>query len=102
MTQLERICRECFWDYSISPEEIQKIISEGSYPEKKKLFFKILYNSTDRLADLKLFSEDDLRQLFLEPLPDHKSTYMHRRVAVLKYLLLHEKVPVKGLEWKKI
>jgi hypothetical protein len=73
MTQLERICRECFWDYSISPEEIQKIISE-----------------------------DDLRQLFLEPLPDHKSTYMHRRVAVLKYLLLHEKVPVKGLEWKKI
>jgi hypothetical protein len=101
MTQFERICRECFWDYTISPEEIQKIISEASYQEKKKLFVKILFNSTDRLADLQLFSENDLQRLLNEPIPAAKSNYMERRIGVLKYLLLHEKNPVKGLEWKK-
>jgi hypothetical protein len=50
MQQFERICKECFWDYAISPEEVQKIIVDGSYLDKKKLFFKILFNSTDRLT----------------------------------------------------
>lgn len=102
MQQFERICKECFWDYAISPEEVQKIIVDGSYFDKKKLFFKILFNSTDRLTDLKLFSEEDLQHLLNEPLPTAKSTYIERRLGVLKYLLIHEKTPVKGLEWKKV
>ena len=101
MTQLERICKECFWDYSMDPETLMHIFTQGTYTEKKKLFFKIIFNSTDRLLDLKLFPDEDLKRLFLEPLPEHKSKYMARRYAVLKYLLLNETTPVKGLEWKR-
>ena len=101
-TQYERICRECFWDYSMSPEDIRNIIEQGSYTEKKKLFFKIVFNSTNRLADSKLFSESDLRQLLQEPLPEHKSKYMERRIGILKYLLLNDTTVTTGLEWKKL
>jgi hypothetical protein len=43
-----------------------------------------------------------LQHLLNEPLPTAKSTYIERRLGVLKYLLIHEKTPVKGLEWKKV
>lgn len=100
ITQFARIKKECFWDYNISIDEILNIVQAGTYREKKKLFFKILYNSTDRLSDLMLFSESDLKSLFKESLPEHKSNYIQKRIAILKYLLLHETVEKTGLEWK--
>ncbi|HPP99654.1 MAG TPA: hypothetical protein PLK03_02170 [Termitinemataceae bacterium] len=100
LEQLIRIQKECFWDYNITAEEILNIVQTGTYQEKKKLFFKILYNSTDRLSDLMLFSESDLKSLFKEPLPEHKSKHIQKKVAILRYLLLHETVGNTGLEWK--
>lgn len=38
MNQIERICRECFWDYQVSPQDIKIRITRGSYEENKTTF----------------------------------------------------------------
>ncbi len=101
MSQWERIKRECFWDYHLTPEQLENIVKNGSYTEKKRLFFRILLNSTDRLADLGIFSAHDLKLLFNETPPWFPSKDMARRIKILKNLLLNEKEPIPELEWKK-
>jgi len=39
--RLQKIKSECFWDYTITPEEIEKIITQGTKGEKKALFQKL-------------------------------------------------------------
>jgi hypothetical protein len=101
--QFERIQKECFWDYQITPGEIAEIVNSGSPREKKKLFEKIVYNSKDKLADLMLFSSSDLEMFFRDFVPAFNNRYVKKHIAVLKALLLHvhEGVPVAGLEWRK-
>ena len=101
MERFERIKKECFWDYNISACDIKNIFSHGSKEEKKKLFAKIIYNSSDKLADLKLFSIDELEEFFEDFKPSYNSKYISKHIKVLKYLLLNKKEEIKGLEWKK-
>jgi hypothetical protein len=63
---LERIIKECYWDYHISVEDLIAILSGDDVREKKQLFDKILTNSTERLYDIKKLFGKDLIALFLK------------------------------------
>lgn len=101
MDRFERIKKECFWDYDITPQDIERIYYAGSKREKKKLFDKIIYNSKDKVGDLNLFSTDDLDEFFAAMNPTYNTAYISRHISVLRFLLLNKEVSVKGLEWKK-
>lgn len=97
-----RIIKECYWDYSISPEEIIKIVDGNDYRLKKKLFEKIVYNSTHKLYDLSiLFDKITLRNMFDEFKPSYNLSYIERYVLVLRNLLFGENNKIGILEWKK-
>jgi len=101
MNRFERIAKECFWDYDISPEEIERIADSGTKAEKKKLFEKIMYNSTDKLCSVMIFSREDLRDFLFNFQPGYNRRYITKHINILKYLLLNEPVRVEGLEWRE-
>ncbi|HOJ29419.1 MAG TPA: hypothetical protein PL059_10130 [Spirochaetota bacterium] len=101
MNTFERIKKECFWDYKITPEEIKIIAESGTKEEKKKLFQKIMYNSRDKLGHLMIFKKDELREFFNDFVPAYNTMYLRKHMKVLKYLLLKEHEPVQELAWKE-
>jgi hypothetical protein len=101
MNKFERIKKECFWDYDISVEDIKKIFHEGTRQEKKKLFEKIMYISSDKLGDLMLFTKDELKEFFKDFVPSYNVKYVKKHCDVLKYLLLDEQELIEELVWKE-
>jgi len=99
---IERILKECYWDYYITSDDIIKIVEGHDYRLKKKLFEKIMYNSTRKLFDLGiLFDKVTLRRMFDEFKPAYNLTYIERSVLVLRNLLFEENNRIEALEWKK-
>ncbi len=94
--------KECFWDYSLTEEEIKKIIKEGTFIEKKKLFEKIIYNAKDKVKFLAYFDKNDLRKLLNSFTPTYNERYINRHLKALKFIFLNEKEDIKELRWKKI
>ncbi len=101
MVDLERIKKECFWDTHISAEDLEKIIARQEKRELEKLFSKIIYNATDKLAALSIFSKEQLYEFFDEFKVTYNHKYINRHLLVLRALLLDEKVHIKNLEWEK-
>ena len=98
---IQRILRDCYWEYKIDEEEIERILKEGSRRDKKRLFDKIMYNSTDPSNALSLFDKNELKEFFEEfKIGNYKRKWIERRYKVLRYLLLGIKSYVKGLEWE--
>lgn len=97
----EKIAKECFWDYSIDHNDIQNIIKSNNKIERKKLFNKIILNSSDKLIALRVFSKEDLKEFFTEINLSSYQKQINRDILVLKSLLLGEEVTIKGLEWRK-
>ena len=99
---IERILKECYWDYNISSDDIIKIVDGNDYRLKKKLFEKIMYNSSRKLFDLGiLFDKVTLRNMFDEFKPTYNFLYIERSVLVLRNLLFDENNRIEALEWKK-
>ncbi len=98
---LERIKKECFWDYDISLDEIKRIIKEGSFREKNKLFEKIMYNSKDKAKMLSYFNKDDLQKLFSLFKVTYNKKNIEKHKQVLEYIFFGKKSKVKGLEWRR-
>ena len=101
MVDYDRIQKECFWDSNITPKEIEKIAQKGDKRELEKLFSKIIYNSSDKLLDLQIFSKEQLRELFDSFKVTYNKKYITKHLIVLKSLLLDENVSIKSLEWEK-
>lgn len=100
---LDRVLKECFWDYNISKDELLKIINSNNLREKRKLFEKIIYNSFDKLLPLKLFfTKEELEYFFKNFKITYNQKYIKRHILVLENLLLGKKHKIKGLEWKKV
>jgi len=101
--RLKRMIKECFWDYCISPEKIQCIVTGKDFRLKKKLFRKIIQSSSDCAGDLTLlFFRDDLEQLLNEAHFPEFYGYMEKRLIVLQNILLNKKIKERHLEWKKM
>jgi hypothetical protein len=99
---IETIIKECYWDYTITIEEVEKIVQSDSLRMKSKLFHKIIYNSTDRLQSLSLFKNEDLTDLFNSFSSLYQNKRVEKSVLALRNLLLGEKNNIPGQEWKKI
>ena len=93
---LEDILKYCYWDYSISIEELENILNSKDVRLKKKVFDKIVKNYRDPVGALNtLFSSQDLEKLFDEyPIKNSK-------IMVLRNVLLKEHNYIKELTWKK-
>ena len=99
---LSRIKKECFPDMEIMEDDILKMAKSSDYQLKKKLFERIMYNSTDRLRTLKeLFDIETLRKLLHEFKPAYNEKYMKKMTLLLRNLILNEDVKVETLEWRK-
>lgn len=99
--RFQKIKNECFWDYAITPKEIEKIIAQGTKAEKKAIFSKIIYNSKDKLSDLMLFSRAELEEFFNDFQPSYNIKYISKHIAALKALLLDKKSYIRELEWRE-
>lgn len=99
---LQNIVKECYWDYNIDENDLENILKSNDDREKKKLFSKIMYNSKDKLLSLKLFSKEQLEDLFQDFKITYNQKYTLKHFLILKSLLLGEKNYIKSLEWKRI
>ena len=102
MIEYARVLKECFWDSNIDKNELIDIIESGNERELKKLFFKIIYNSQDKLLDLQIFSKDQIRDFLSDFKITYNKKYIHKHIQIIKSLLLDEDVKIKELEWKKL
>lgn len=98
---ISNILKECYWDYDLTEDDILGIISSDNMRLKQKLFAKIIYNSTDRLRDLRIFMPEDLPRLFNSFSPSYRDTVVGIHVAALRNILLRENNRIEGLAWKK-
>ena len=101
MVNYEKIMKDCFWDYNYTEDDLKQIIVNADDREIKKLFSKIVYNATDKLQALQLFSQDQLKECFSAFKVTYNKKYILKHVLVLKSLLLNETHYIKGLEWQK-
>jgi len=97
------IIKDCYWDCNVTEKDIQDISESDNFRLKQKLFFRIMYNSTDRLKALQIFKQEDLNKLFnsFSPSPGYKEKFIIKHVLVLRNILLNEKNKVEGLQWKR-
>jgi hypothetical protein len=95
--------KEAFWDYNLSKDDLFKTARSGSFREKKNLFKKILFNSSDRVRFIEeLFSREDIGKLFESLSINRYNRYAERTVQLAKYFILDKRIRVTGLEWSKI
>jgi hypothetical protein len=98
---LDRIIKECYWDYNITKDDLKSILASDNKRDMKKVFSKIIYNSKDKLLSLQLFSKQQLHEFFADFKVTYNEKYITNHVLILKTLLLGEKNHIKSLEWKK-
>ena len=60
----QAILKDCFWDYDLTPEDIEGIVKSGNERELMWRFGKIITESRDRLRALQIFKKDQLNWLF--------------------------------------
>ncbi len=97
---LSRIIKECFWDYDFSAEDIERIVRKGSYKEKMFLFQKILANSTNILKDLRIFSKEELKELFKNyRVPQFNREFLQNRKGIAEYVFFDKPFDIPGLSW---
>jgi len=89
------IIKECYWDYNMTPEKISNIVNSDDLRLKKKLFEKILQNSTDKLKALKIFKKTDLQILF------DSCNKRNEDVLILENIIFNKKHDIERLKWKK-
>lgn len=61
---LDKIVKQCFWDYDINKYDILNIIKKGNIFEKRKLALKIIKNYKQPVDALLLFPKKDLQKIF--------------------------------------
>lgn len=91
----KNIIKECFWDYHVDMETIDNIVCSDDHRLKKKLFTKILQNSSDRLLALQIFTLEELGVLF------DSLSYDDDSINILRNIILGEKNNIAKLKWKK-
>ena len=99
---VEKIRKECFPDMEISSEEIIKM-AQGEAPAlRRRVFERIMYNSSDRVRALtELFDRETLRELLHKFKPSYNRRFMKKMTLLLRNIILDEDVEVETLRWRK-
>lgn len=96
----QRIIKDCFWDMNINPEDIDKMANGDNWQQKQFLFEKILLNSNNLLADLKVFDSKDLQVLIEDYIvPSFNSEYAFRRKNIAEVYFLDKPLLIDELKW---
>jgi|ADurb_Total_1213_FD_contig_21_1506442_length_1082_multi_7_in_0_out_0_1 hypothetical protein len=91
----EKIIKECFWDYSMTPQKIDAIVHSDDKRLKQKLFTKIMHNATDKLAAVMIFKDEDIKELL------DAADKTNDDIKLLRNILLNETNMIERLRWKK-
>ncbi|MFP4442898.1 MAG: hypothetical protein ACLFST_07260, partial [Spirochaetia bacterium] len=98
----DKLLKEAFWDYTLSKDDLFRTAREGTFREKKYLFEKILFNSSDRVRFIDtLFNQEDMVKLFNSITFNQFNRHAEMTVELAKYFLIDKNIRVKGLEWNK-
>jgi len=98
---LDKIIRECFWEYHFSPQNLLDIAQGNHEQEQRFLFGKIFENSTDVLKALEIFPEGVLFKLLKAyKIQRFNHCFLERRLKTLKFHFLKEQVSIPELEWQ--
>ena len=97
---IQKLNRECFWEYHMSNFEIIEMAQKGSSQEKFFLFGKIMENSSDVLKSLSVFSLSDQKAMVrrYNP-PKFNYSFLGKRHKIIKYFLTGEKIDIPELRW---
>ena len=94
--------KDCFWDYTISEDELQNMACGIDIKKKQWLFNRIVYNSCDKMRDLSIFAEKDLRNLFDNFKVSARFGLTCDSFTALRNTMLNERQYIEKFQWKKI
>ena len=94
--------KDCVWDYNISEDELQNIALSPDVKKKQWLFKRIVYNSRDKIHDLSIFNEKDLRNLFDNFKLSARFGLSRDSFTALRNVMLNERQYIEKFQWKKI
>ena len=94
--------KDCVWDYNISEDELQNIALGTDTKKKQWLFNRIVYNSHDKMRDLSVFAERDLRNLFDNFKLSSRFGLSRDSFTALRNTMLNERQYIEKFQWKKI
>ncbi len=100
MLNLERLKKDCFWEYDFNDDDILKMASSENAQEKSFLFQKILLNSTRLFHDLKIFKKSDLVDLLESyKVPPFNYDYIYKRKNIADVYFLDKPLLLNELKW---
>jgi hypothetical protein len=100
---IDRLIKECYWDYHMTKDDVIKIAKGDDMYMKKHLFGKIIDNSTEKSRNLlALFSKYDLYILFNEfKIPSFNPKKVEKTLAILKYIIFNDNNEIRKYKiWK--
>lgn len=100
MFDYQRIQKDCFWDLSISNDDIENIIKNNDSKMINILFEKILLNSTAFFQDLKIFDKNQLKTLLENyKVPRFNGEYAFRRKNMAEVYFFDKPLLIDELKW---
>jgi hypothetical protein len=101
-SRIIEMIKECYWEYNVTSDEILDIVDGEDIRKKKKLFEKIIYNSTHKYLLLtSLFDKNTLREFFDGLKITYNNRFITRQTILLRNFLFDEKNIIRVLEWEK-
>jgi len=100
MVNIDRIKKDCFWEYSFTHDEIIRVAGQIGSREQVFLFEKILLNSSELLQDMEVFSKENLTLLlenYTPPLFNHD--YCFRRKNACEVHFFKKELLIDELKW---
>ena len=95
-----RIKKDCFWDLSISEEDIEDIIKGNDERKKRMLFEKILLNSTALFKDLQIFKKEELENFMNSyKIPEFNAEYVFKRKNMAEVYFFNKPLLIDELKW---
>ena len=100
MIDYERIQKDCFWDVSMSKNDIDDILTQVDPQKKAFLYQKILLNSTQLFKDISIFSIEEISKLTEDfKVPKFNHDYIFRRKNLVEVYFLDKPLLIDELKW---
>jgi len=100
MVDYQRIIKDCFWDLTISNDEIAAIVKGDDSRKQNMLFEKILLHSTSLFNDLEIFDRSQLETLLANyNMPSFNAEYAFRRKNMVEVYFFDKPLLIDELKW---
>lgn len=100
MPDVDRILKECFWESTMSSEDLLNLVRKGNKEEKRFVFEKILLNSTNLIDDISIFDVDELKELLENyTLPQFNQGHAAKRKNLIEVYYFNKDLIIDELRW---